>query len=361
MAVEANQVVMVARSADLRLQVITDLLQTRWKASSQVSSGWTPWQAFPAVGIPGGDPGGGIALAAAQLPSADTKLGPGRGRLQVWFASESVLYSTTKSSEVPNAPWEPWSAFTLPPPVIDRAGLVSVVEVIVVPLHDGRLQLWANLAGEAGPSLWSTVKTGQDWQAAWSEWKLFTLPGAEDQLFYVTAAPLSTGQTELWALSRATDQDPALVYTAIREAAPGDTSDPLSGWGSWSLFEVAAAGKDEPPTTLPPAEGLLAVMDGNQRTYLWANTGSAYSNKWVYAYTTPPGSPFPWGALNDFPTPASQGQVSNSWMSAAPLPDGALQLFYLTAPVPPAEREIWTRWQEAGQAPSAWTQWYSFQ
>ena len=364
MAAEANQVVMVARSADLRLQVLTDLLQTRWKASSQTDAGWTPWQPFPSEGFPGGSPLGGSDLAAAQLPSVDTKLGPGTGRLQVWFAwsGQDTLLTTIKSSEAPSAPWQAWEPFTPPPPVIanDR---VSVAELAVVPLVDGRLQLWANLQDEPSPSLWSTVKTEQNWDSPWSQWKLFDLPGAENLLSSITAAPLPTGQTELWALGSANPGDPPLVYTAIRQAAVGDANDPVSGWAPWNLFEVPASGKDEPPTPLPTAGALLAAADGDQRTYLWADTLEDLNqnqNHWIYTYSSASGNPFAWSPLINFSTPPSQLQAGNGWVSAAPLPDGALQFFYLTQPTNPAEKGIWTRWQEPGQAPTAWTPWQNF-
>jgi hypothetical protein len=373
MVAEAKSVVMVARSADLRLQVITDLLRTRWKGSSQAGSGWTPWQPFPADGLPADEPGAWAPLAAAQLPSAAENR-PGTGRLQVWLGGGSALYSTIKSSEVPDAPWEPWAAFTLPPPFTYQGG-ASVVELTVVALRDGRLQLWMNLVsqisfGQVG--LWSTVKLGPDWQSGWSKWELFELPGLTDpsNLWNVVAAPLATGQTQLWGLSQTERDDVDVpyaptVYTAIRQAATGNPSDPLSEWGPWSYFET---GKP----VVPPAQGLLAATDGTRRTYLWINAGDyylvygdeqpgAYQNNWMYTFNGGAADPSSWNPLLDFATPPSQGQAGGTFMSAATLPDGRLQLFYLTTPEPPGEPVIWTRWQEPGQNPSVWTQWYSFQ
>jgi hypothetical protein len=65
----------VARSADLRLQVITGAMQTRWKTSAAAGAAWTPWQAFPIAGLPPAiinNPSVPItSMAAAQLPTAE--------------------------------------------------------------------------------------------------------------------------------------------------------------------------------------------------------------------------------------------------------------------------------------------------
>ena len=365
MVAVVSRYLVVARSADLRLQVVTDLLRTRWKSSSQQGAGWTPWQPFPAEIATGGSlPNAANGLVAAQLASANSDRGPGTGRIQIW--TNLSLYTTTKSSELPDAPWLPWEPFTQPPPVIDdqQHGGVLVTELAVVPLADGRLQLWANTTGyEPGPYMWSTVMMAPD-QPHWTPWKLFTLPGLENpnSLYSLAAAPLATGQTQLWGLSTANADGQTLVYTAIRDAATGDTGDPLSGWGSWGTFEISAPGKSGPPTVLPPAEGLLAAEDGQQRTYLWFNAGDGQQNNWMYTYNDAAAGPDVWNPALNFPTPGtSQGQSGNYTMSAAPLPQGDLQLFYVTAPAPPGEPVVWTRWQQPGQAPSAWTQWYSFQ
>jgi len=50
-------------------------------------------------------------------------------------------------------------------------------------------------------------------------------------------------------------------------------------------------------------------------------------------------------------------------MSAAPLPNGGLQLFYdaITDNAFPQDGFVWTRWQPSDQSPTAWTTWYQFQ
>jgi hypothetical protein len=341
-------------------------MRTRWKASSQESSGWTPWQPFPTVGVPNGFTLG-PALAAAQLPAAAEGV-PAAGRLQVWangpsaLQSESGLYTTRKSTEAPSSPWEPWTSFTAPPPT--NFGAVTQ-ELEAVPLVDGRVQLWAELnqvpVGTAlGIQLWSTVMAASS-PESWSAWQQFDLADAAPVMLNITAAPLPTGETAAWALGAPSLSEvyPALVYMSLRQGVPGNPNEPLSQWGPWSLFEVPADNSDAPPTVLPPAQGLLAAADGHGRAYLWVNADiQAQKNDWMYTYSTPSGSsPLEWSPLISFPTPASQGVAGNGHMTAAPLPEGGLQVLYLTAPA----KEVWTCWQQAGQSPTTWTQWSSFQ
>jgi len=85
-------------------------------------------------------------------------------------------------------------------------------------------------------------------------------PSGPNDLNSLSAAPLATGETQLWGLSE------GIVYTAIRQAATGDSGDPLSQWGPWNIFEISTSGKNEPPTALPQSQGLLAADPRNPTT-----------------------------------------------------------------------------------------------
>jgi hypothetical protein len=239
-----------------------------------------------------------------------------------------------------------------------------VAEVAVVPLADGRLQLWVNVVAlfyqaSSSSRLWSKVQTARSWNSEWTDWKPFELPGAPNSLANVAPAPLPTGQIGLWALGGTGDSGP--VYMTMRQEATGDPTDPLWGWGPWSLFEVPGPGKHQPPPAFPPAQGLMAAVDGSQRTYLWVNANplGQPQNNWKLTYSSTPGAALSWNSLTPFPTPASDLMLGNTWMSGAPLPNGDLQLCCLTAQL--ASRVVWTSWQASGQGPLSWTPWQVFQ
>jgi len=365
------QAVAVARSADLRLQVWASAepgpnLWTRWKASSAEDAGWTPWQPFPSMNTAAGIPVLPGYVFAAQLLGEAQKRDPTRpeanaGRMQLWDATSATdpdLFTTVKSSEHPSAPWNPWIPFTAPPPAVP-VGPYEVTRGAVVPLADGRLQVWVFVIGGPETGIWSTVQTGEQWDASWSDWAKFSLPDAPSALYDPTGAQLPDGRTQLWAFGPGPGGGVGTVWTTIRQAVAGDVNDPLSAWEPWSTFEVSSA-NGTPPTIVSPVSGLRAATDGDGRAYIWMNTTrDLHSNNWVYTYSDQ-SVPVVWHPLVDFPTPTSQGTTFNAGITAATLPAGGLQMFFLTFPVPPTPGKIWTSWQQAGQGPTSWTNWEDF-
>jgi len=365
--------IVVGRSADLKLQVVRDDLQTTWKASPQQDSGWTPWQPFPAPAASEDLALPAWALAMTQLPAINPnrELHGNTGRLQLWglFFNASQpgseptrLYSTTKSSEQPNAPWGPWKNANLPALAGVVSGTIAVAyDMAVAQLDDGRLQLWASFTGTGpGQSLWSTVITGPDWNDPWSPWQQFSLPGDPGVFIQLAGVLLPNGNTQLWALG-----DSLTIYTTTRSASAGAVANPQAGWSSWTPFMQSNG------TAFPKARGLQTALDGGGRAYLWAavigEVGEptlqwkyTYSNKWPIAASVAP----TWSPLQDqdFPIPAASQNTLNDGgeraLSAAALPDGCLQLFYYPqGQQGGAQTVVSTRWQQAGQAPTSWTPW----
>src|ERR1039458_1634706 len=256
--------VALARSADLRLQVWAGL-ETRWKASSDEDSGWTPWQPFPHQSTPDGIPIGPGYLFAAQLLGEAQKRDPTRpepnaGRMQLWAVSAAGLFYTVKPTEQPSAPWNSWLPFTAPPPTVP-VGPYYMIEGGVVALADGRLQLWVLVGGGPETGIWSTVQTGAHWDASWSDWVEFSLPGAPSALYAPTGAQLPDGRIQLWAFGPGPGGGDDTAWTTIRQATTGNVNDPLSAWGPWSTFEVASE-NNAPPTIVSPVQGLRAAKIG---------------------------------------------------------------------------------------------------
>ena len=71
-----------------------------WKTSAAANATWTPWSDF-ATEV-GALPGGAQQIAAAPLSN---------GALQLWAISNGSVFSTWKTSGLPNATWTPWSDF----------------------------------------------------------------------------------------------------------------------------------------------------------------------------------------------------------------------------------------------------------
>ncbi len=359
----------VIRSADLRLQVITGAFQTRWKVSAAPGAGWTPWQAFPTSGLPSAiltDPNVPItSIAAAQLSTAAGSK-PNAGRIQVFACANNAdtdqlpgFYSTTKSSEEQDAPWLPWSDFPLPPDIPVPHQIIVANNVAVTPLADGRLQLWLSVEhvlphGNANVALSSCVQTAATWDAPFGPWESFDLssnvPGqpVAGSFNYPIAARLPP---QVWV----SPTNP--MVTSVQSGAV-NPANPLSGWGSWNKSPI-------PFTPLTPTAYPIAVQaaeDGQGRVYLWAIWGNNQlanaGTNWAFSYSSP-NNATSWSQLTPFPTPelslADQDGLPHNVISAAQLPNGLLQVFYLGV-----SGTVHTCWQQSSQNPNSWGSWQNF-
>jgi len=382
--------IFVARLEDGRLQVVTGDMQTRWKISRvERYAGWTSWRSFPTAGLPSyaTQPYSLdlvtiyplTALAAAQLMTASSQA-PNAGRLMV-FACDSEasasnsndlgLYVTMKSSEESDAEWLPW---TNPPYPVQQGGSssYSASQVAVVPLADGRLQLWVSVTEEDGPiTLYSCVQNAVAWNAPlysnWTPFALGTTYGVAEPYQAALLNPVAASfpnnnlsqpgfQAQIWLPTNP-------VITSLRQSAsaPAELTDPLVGWSQWSEF-AALGGVPEDANLIP----VQAATDGQGRTYLWLysfNPGSpAGSGPWSYIYSLPD-APY-WSTLLNFGMPEasaiglSDQPFLTNVISAAPLPSGFLQLFYLGM-----SGQVWTCWQTAlpsNTTIGSWTEWETF-
>ena len=378
----------VARSADLKLQAwAADPLSTqpwtRWKGSPTQNAVWTPWERFP-VPLP---TTGVQYMFASQLPGLTGEHRPDVGRMQLWAivndegasTPASQIYTIVKSSEKVNAPWKTWenfaSALPLNPPPPQNTQVVT--EGSVVPLSDGRLQVW--LMGSTGllsPSsqlyfegtLWSRVQTSQagisyTGTQDWSQWKAF--PNLPAGSFYSdpTACHLPDGRTQLWVIGESLPVNPPVpltytVWTCIRESAPGNLTDPLSGWGPWTAFEQLV-----PANANGPVRSIRATNDGNGRAYLWfsrfVDVPPSFPQS-VYLYYTYTGTPpsVSWHAPVLFSFPLERAATpsfdyDNSLITLGVLPDGNLELIVVSTEVQ-LSFPIYTAWQQPCQPPTSW-------
>jgi hypothetical protein len=76
-----------------------DQIQSRWKETTDPSSGWTNWSPFPSP--PGASP---VAISAAPLEDK---------RLQLYLVDgQNRVWSAWKTSTNPSAAWTAWSPFS---------------------------------------------------------------------------------------------------------------------------------------------------------------------------------------------------------------------------------------------------------
>ncbi|MGA2886839.1 MAG: hypothetical protein ABSE51_02230 [Terracidiphilus sp.] len=380
-----------ARLPDGRLQVVTGGMQTRWKVATTAGSSWSTWGPFPTAGLPSYATqwfGTGFneiyqitSVAAVQLMTASGST-PNAGRLQVFAcdaaasgynSSDLGLYVTTKSSEEPNASWLPWSNPTYP--VQESSDEVySANQLAVVPLADGRLQLWVSVINddENPPALYSCVQNAVTWNAPlfsnWTPFALGTSFGVQEPfptalLNPVTASFLNNNfsepgfQAQIWLPT-----NPIITSQRQSASATGELTNPLAGWSPWSEFAALAAIPED--AYLIPVQ---AASDGQGRTYLWLYSNNSSlapgTGPWYYIYSLP--DPPYWTTLFDFNVPdaasaigLSSQPIYNNVIAAAPLPSGSLQMFYIDI-----SGQVWTSWQEAVQSnglPVAWSAWETF-
>ena len=144
------------------------------------------------------------------------------GRLQLWAIDGlGGVFSSRKVDVGSEADWTDFGEFlTESGPLPGAAAGLAVAR-----LSDGRLQLWVTLANSR---LLTTWQTQTDPNIAWTGWidflaKVGLLPAS---VAHVAVAPLSDGRLELWA----TTANGGLFTTWKNQA------DPNANWSGWSNF-----------------------------------------------------------------------------------------------------------------------------
>jgi hypothetical protein len=144
---------------DGRLQawkMVSGVLQTRWKATSDPNSQWTAgWAPFTTAGLPGG-------LTFRDMTAGDLS----DGRTQIWgVGSDNNVYTTWKVSTAHDSLWTSWSKFNTAP--IPGAHSIAVAE-----LPDDRLQLFI-MDNTATRQTWTAWKTTTNPDSAWTGFSPF--------------------------------------------------------------------------------------------------------------------------------------------------------------------------------------------
>jgi len=247
------------------------------------------------------------------------------GALQLWaVTSAGELFSTWKEAPDAHANWAPWQTFPAPatPPV-------QVAQVAAARLSNGALELWAvSNQGE----LFSTWKETPDANADWVPWQSF--PALPEPVSQVTAAPLSNGALQLWAVT-----NQGQLFSTWKE-----TSEANANWVPWQTFLGPAAppAKVNQLAAAPLSNGALqlwVVTNQGQLFSTWKETPDANAN-WL-PWQTFPGSP---------PGAAQVVQVA-----AAPLSNGALQLWAVTE-----QGQLLSTWKESPEPHANWAWWVDF-
>jgi hypothetical protein len=175
---------------------------------------WGSWEHFESAGEIAG------ICAVAQLKD---------GRMQA-FANSSFSYpckisTAWKVSTQPGASWSDWQNIA-PPPDSEGDGFMSVV--VVGPLSDGRLQMWAKARKnpQSATHLYTSWQTSTDPTVPWTAWQKFSTPPhhPRDETGLIGESVVVDGRTHLWLLS------PASTLQSIKKTS----SDPDSDWSDWT-------------------------------------------------------------------------------------------------------------------------------
>jgi hypothetical protein len=240
-----TQQVTVAPLIDKRLQFwqITGIefrstINTRWKTDPSANSPWSPSQSFqtPSTNT--------VYMTAA--PQSD-------GRLQLWAIADGKLFTSWKINPASTAEWTAWQSFEMPPG--------NVKQIAAAPLSDGRLQLWAITADGKLFTSWKTTRAAD---SPWSPSQSFETPSTNT--VYMTAAPLSDGRLQLWAIAD------GKLFTRWKTDPSAD-----SPWSPWQSFEAP------PPTTDGRASDVTQIAaaplsDG--RLQLWVVSHGEVSTRY---------------------------------------------------------------------------------
>jgi hypothetical protein len=174
---------------------------------------WGSWHHFQSAGE--------IAAVCAVGQLSD-------GRMQAFVTTRSEFPCKIRTAwKVPSPPGSDWSTWQeiAAPPDSDDNGFMS--GVIVGPLSDGRLQIWAKARKnpQSKTYLYTSHQTSTDPTVPWSEWQKFSTPPHHpgDESGIIGESELVDGRTHLWLVS------PASTLQSIKQTS----TNPDSGWEDW--------------------------------------------------------------------------------------------------------------------------------
>jgi hypothetical protein len=218
--------------------------------------------------------------------------------------------------------------FLDPPP-----SSAPVTSLAAAPLPDGRLQLWA---ATTDGGLFTTWKTTTDPDAAWADWTAFTLGGTgpTTPVTSLTAAPLPDGRLQLWVGTTLTTGG---LFTTWESS-----TDPSAGWADWTAFAPGGG-----PTAA--VTSLIAAPLPDGRLQLWAaSTDGGLFTTWKSS--TDPNAL--WAAWSAFRLGGDKPADAITSLTAAPLPDGRLQLWAVTT-----DGGLFTTWKTSTDPNAVWVGW----
>lgn len=166
------------------------------------------------------------------------------GRMQAFATTKSEfpckIRTAWRVSSPPGSDWSTWQEIAAPPDS-DENGFMS--GIIVGPLSDGRLQIWAKARKnpQSKTYLYTSHQISTDPTVPWSAWKKFSTPPhhSGDESGLIGESELVDGRTHLWLVS------PLGTLQSIKQTS----TNPDSGWEAWvdpfqdfaSLTDFAAA------------------------------------------------------------------------------------------------------------------------
>ncbi|SFU08195.1 virulence plasmid A protein [Geodermatophilus amargosae] len=267
-------------------------LRNTVKATANPDAQWMDWTDFLAA-VPTG-PARPNSVTEVSIGA----LSDGRLRLFAIDAAGTIATSAQESAD-PQAAWTPWEDFTGDAGPTGGAAPEAVVQVAAARLSDGRLAVWA-VDGEG--SVLSTVQESMDPAAPWRPWTnlLAAVPGGgpdSNGVARLTAAPLSDGRVQLWAVDAL-----GQVRTTVTE-----TADPDAVWTAWTDF--VQPGGSGPQAGSPPNNvrdvGVSSLSDRRLQLWITDRSGRAWST-WHVGVDPAEG----WADWTDFTSPAGSGPAA---------------------------------------------------
>jgi len=251
------------------------------------------------------------------------------GRLQLWASKNGTLWTLWKEGTDPDSGWTPWQRMA-----------AGVTVGSAAPLPNKALQLFVianagfNPPFQTGPGVDTTWKVTHESTAGWADWVGFWSgesavgggPGASS----VAAAPLTDGRLQVFFV-----------------VVGNNVSRLVTRWKTTT--DVNAAWTDPVDFALPAGQSISRIAAGrlsDGRIQLFATTGTAVLTTWK-ASTNPNDVWVPWQTF--------YYQVDDDRITAAPLPDGRLQLWRLNR-----NGAMWSRWKANTNPNAAWTEWAVF-
>ena len=186
------------------------------------------------------------------------------GRLQFWAVDTTgAIWSCWKSSTSSSAAWTAWTKTWTP-----SAPTFTAKQVTAAPLSDGRLQFWAV---DTTGAIWSCWKSSTSSSAAWTAWTKTWTPSAPTfTANQVTAAPLSDNRLQFWAL------DSSGKLWSCWKSSTSSTSSWTAWTKSWTADVPAFNTRAMWPARM--SDGRLALWAIDTTGLLWATVKSTTSS-----------------------------------------------------------------------------------